>query len=169
MTTPQTVIKTLKMLKSSALDYAPRDGIDDLIDTWVGVFADVPDDLFTQAVKDYLRTESRWPAPARIIALAQKVRSNNGQSTTAAKFAPGSVSGREVPGVCIVSDGEWMPWTPGSYKPLGEGYYAERQAVIEEFDRKFPNADVSKPTPEEAVYWKRLHEMHVAAVEAARG
>lgn len=80
MTTPKTVIKALKMLKSSALDYAPRDGIEDLIDTWINVFRDVPDDVFETAISDYLRSESRWPAPARIMTLAKRIDLRGGHS-----------------------------------------------------------------------------------------
>ena len=87
MATPSEVIVMLETLSNSGLDFTPTDS-SNLIDIWVRIFADVPGPIFQVAVSDYLLTETRWPAPAKIRQLAERVKQHNGVSAAPSSFKP---------------------------------------------------------------------------------
>ena len=107
MAKPIEIIDGLKLLAAAGLDYAPRD-ITRLSDVWVRIFGDIPGAIFNQAITDYLRTETRWPAPAKIRAMAEKVKANNGRSTSGGQFVDPSRQRAPYAGIArIGEDGHW--------------------------------------------------------------
>lgn len=96
MTSPKVVVEMLSTLLDAGLDFTPKK-FDNLTDVWVKVFSDVPDDIFTQAVADYLMIETKWPAPAKIRAVAEKVKAHNGQSVAPSAFVDNSRKWKSAP------------------------------------------------------------------------
>lgn len=78
----ETILEMLELLFGSGLDYTPKPN-NQLPAAWAAVFADISDQAFTQAVHDYLKSETRWPAPARLRELAERIQHNHGRSVFA--------------------------------------------------------------------------------------
>lgn len=148
MATPIEVIDCIDLLSKSGLDYTPQD-TDRLTDVWVQIFNDVPGETLIQAVGDYLRTETKWPAPARIRNLAANVKSRNGKSAVGNHFEGPSVvsqfhdynKGEAVevvdrqPFMVVTPDG-WRSWQPGIVETVKlPAAYLVECARLEALDR----------------------------------
>jgi hypothetical protein len=119
MATPSEIIDGLGLLIDSGLDYAPKNA-DRLTDAWVQVFSDVPGAIFKRAISDWLRLESKWPAPAKLRDLAEKVKIHNAQSVAGDEFSP-SLPNQHI---------EWLPSGCAKVKfpPVVEKRIAEIEA-----------------------------------------
>lgn len=107
MAKPNEVLECLDLLFDSGLDYTPKHA-GKIADAWVQVFADIPGPVFRQAVSDYLKLESKWPAPAKLRELAEKVKANNARTTAGGQFADPSRLRAPLKGIARVTADGWM-------------------------------------------------------------
>lgn len=81
------VIEMIKSLADAGLDFTPQaDRIEKMAGLWAGIFSDIPGEILTIAARDYLMTETTWPAPAKLRKLAETVKAHNGTSAAPNRF-----------------------------------------------------------------------------------
>jgi hypothetical protein len=88
MATEDDVIDLIELLMNSGLDYTPSNPKKQeiMVEVWAQAFNDIPGDILRQAAGDYLKTESKWPSPAKLRQVAEKVKARNGQSIAGGQF-----------------------------------------------------------------------------------
>lgn len=117
MASPNAIADVIDMFIDAPLQFIPRDTVR-TGDLWLSVFEDIPDKVFLQAGKDYLKSETEWPSPAKLRALAISVKQHNGASVKHDPFSPiANQTIRTYPWAFRVSGGSHDKG--GAWKPVG--------------------------------------------------
>jgi hypothetical protein len=110
MATEDDVLDLIDLLASSGLDFTPKqDRLEKMVEVWAQAFSDIPGDILRQAAADYLKTEIKWPAPAKLRQLAEKVKARNGQSTAGGQFVKLNQPRTPFKGVYRPGVNAWQP------------------------------------------------------------
>jgi hypothetical protein len=110
MATEDDVMSLIDLLADSGLDFTPKpEKLAKMVEVWAQAFNDIPGDILRQAAGDYLKTESKWPSPAKLRAVAEKVKSRNGQSIAGGQFVKLDQPRTPFRGVYRPGENAWLP------------------------------------------------------------